>query len=104
MFKQNKLYILILFHLLLLWYPQMVKSLHVHHNEEVCCHHDHGVSFDTAEEPCPGCNFEFVSFIGNSNTRLQVRLPEIKLIDLPVLEAIYTNQLFYFSLRAPPIS
>lgn len=104
MFKQIKLPILILIHLLLLWYPQMVKSLHVHHNEEVCCHHDNGVSFDTAEEPCPVCNFEFVSFIGNSNTRLQVRLPEIKLIDLPVLEAIYTNQLFYFSHRAPPIS
>lgn len=104
MFKQNKLYLLILVHLLLLWYPQMVKSLHVHHHEQVCCHYDHGVSFDMPENPCPICDFEFVSFIGNSPTPLQVSLPEIKLIDLPVREAIFTNHLFYFSHRAPPIS
>ncbi len=104
MFKQNKLSFLILIHLLLLGYPQMVKSSHVHHNEHVCCNHDHGISVDTTEELCPVCDFEFVSFIETSPTRLQVTLPKIQDIDFPALEIIYPYQLFYFSLRAPPVS
>lgn len=104
MFKKNKLYLLILVHLLLLWYPQMVKLLHVHQHEQVCCHFTHGVSFDLPENSCPICDFEFVSFIENLPTQLNVSLPEIKLVVIPVRESIYTNHLFYFSLRAPPIS
>lgn len=104
MITQCKLNLMVLIHLLLLLYPQMVKSVHVHHNEPVCFHHDFGVSFEIPDERCPVCDFEFVSFIENSPIRFQVNLPEIKLIDLPVCEAIYTNHLFYFSLRAPPIS
>jgi hypothetical protein len=104
MFKQNKLSLLILIHLLLLWYPQMIKSVHVHHDEHVCCHHDHGVSFDTPEDPCPVCDFEFVSFIENSPTRLQVVLPGSQVIDFPSPENPNSFQLFYFSLRAPPVT
>lgn len=104
MLKHNRLLFLVLIHLLLLWYPQMIKSVHVHHNEHLCCLDDHGVSFDTPEAPCPICNFEFVSFIETIPTRLKVCLPEIQEINLPAPEITYSQLLFYFSLRAPPIS
>ena len=104
MFKQYKLHFLILIHLLLLWYPQMIKSVHVHPNEHVCRLDDHGVSFVTSEDPCPVCDFEFVSFVETTPTRLQVCLPEIQVSDAPVAESAYPHLLFYFSLRAPPIS
>lgn len=104
MLKQNRLPFLLLIHLLLLWYPQIIKSVHVHHNEPVCCLHDHGVSFDAPEILCPVCDFEFISFIGAIPTRLNACLPEIQVADLPVPESAYQHLLFYFSLRAPPIS
>ncbi len=104
MFKEYKLPLLILLHLLLLWYPQMIKSMHVHVHEPVYLLHDHGVSFFNPEEHCPVCDFEFVSFIEADSTKLTICLPEIQVAELSSPESVYTNQLFYFSLRAPPIS
>lgn len=104
MYKQNNLFLLVLIHLLMLWYPQMIKSVHVHHNEQVSCYIRHGVSFDTAEERCSVCDFEFVSFIEGSSTRLQVCLPEFHVPSILAPDTTYSHPLFYFSLRAPPIS
>lgn len=104
MFKQYKLPFLVIIHLLLLWYPQLIKLVHDHHNEHVSCLHDHEVSFDHPEELCPVCNFEFVSFIEADHYNLNVCLPEIHVADLPAPESINPHLLFYFSLRAPPIS
>lgn len=104
MYKQNNLLLLVLIHLLMLWYPQMIKSVHVHHNQQVTFLNDHGVSFETAEERCSVCDFEFVSFIEASSTCLQVCLPEVQVPDILAPETTYPHPLFYFSLRAPPIS
>jgi hypothetical protein len=102
--KQNNLLFLVLIHLLILWYPQMIKFAHVHHNVQVSCLHDHGVSVDIPEEPCPVCNFEFISFIKVTSTRLQVCLPVIQVADLLAPEATYPHSLLSLSLRAPPIA
>lgn len=104
MFRQNKLSILILIHLLLLWYPQLVKSVHVHHEEDSCCHHDHGVSFDVPEEVCPVCDFEFVSFVQTANIRISAYFPVIQVISIPENKDVYIHPRFNLSLRAPPVS
>jgi hypothetical protein len=101
---QNNLLLLVLIHLLILWYPQMIKSVHVHSNKHVSCHNDHGVSFDTPEKLCTVCDFEFISFIEATQTNLQVCLPEIKIANHPAPESAYPQLLFFFSLRAPPVS
>ncbi|HCY41913.1 MAG TPA: hypothetical protein DHV48_11250 [Prolixibacteraceae bacterium] len=104
MFRQNKLSILILLHLLLLWYPQMIKSVHVHHEEDSCCHHNHGVSFDIPEEVCPVCDFEFVSFVQPASTQFSAYLPIVQALIIPENTDVYIQPHFRLSLRGPPVS
>ncbi len=104
MFRKNKLSILILIHLLLLWYPQLIKSVHVHHGEDSCCHHNHGVSFDVPEEVCPVCDFEFVSFVQAANTQFSAFLPIVQVLSFPENSEVHVQPHFRLSLRGPPVS
>ena len=102
--KRINIAYLVIIHLLVLFYPQMVKSVHVHHDVSACCRADHGVSVDTRRETCPVCDFEFISFIQTPATRLQVCLPVIQVADFPATESAYPSLHYYLSLRAPPVA
>jgi hypothetical protein len=101
--KQKNISFLILNLLILLFYPGIVQLVHKHHHEEhICCQHVDISSFTTEEDPCPVCDFQFVSFIGTQPDHVKVSFSPLAVIDTKIPEKASFSELFYFSLRAPP--
>jgi hypothetical protein len=101
---RNNLIRLIFVHLLLLAYPLVSKTLHVHHGEEI--HHDFSahVCFDQPEESCPVCDFEFYNFVPSQSIITSVALHTIPVDNSPTTQIAFVPFLQYFSLRAPPVA
>jgi hypothetical protein len=103
MFKQKKIAFLILNLLILLFYPGIVKLVHEHHDQPICCQNRDISSFISEQESCPVCDFQFVSFIATQPNQVKVSFSHLALIDTKIPERDSISELFYFSLRAPPI-
>lgn len=99
-----QLSVLVLFHLLLLGYPQLIKTFHVHHHDSVNSLHQQGVLLNVQQDNCPICNFEFISFIKFSASNLKVCLPAVEIEEFIFPHTIYPPVLFHFLLRAPPVA
>jgi len=102
--NQNNLIRLIFVHLLLLAYPLVSKTLHVHHGEGV--HHQLSTNtcFDQPEDSCPVCDFEFYNFVPSTSISIFVAQHRISVYDTPDQQATFIPFVKYFSLRAPPVA
>lgn len=89
---------------MVLGYPQLIKTFHVHHHDPVNCQAQKGVLINVQQDSCPICNFEFISFIKFSASNLKVCLPAIEIEELLFPGKIYPSVLFHFLLRAPPVA
>jgi len=100
----NNLIRLICVHLLLLAYPLVSKSFHVHHEESA--HHEFSAHacFDQPEKSCPVCDFEFYNFVPTQPIFHSVALQDISTCNTPKHQAAYITFILYFSLRAPPVA
>jgi len=101
---QNNLIRLIFVHLLLLAYPLVSKTLHVHHGEGV--HHQlaSNTCFELPEDFCPVCDFEFYNFVPSTSISFFVAQHLISVYNTPAPQAAYIPFVQYFSLRAPPVA
>jgi len=99
---RNNLIRLIFVHLLLLAYPLVSKTLHVHHEEG--SHHEFSVHacFAQPEESCPVCDFEFYNFVPSQPITTSVALHTIPVYNSPEPRIAFVQFIKYFSLRAPP--
>jgi hypothetical protein len=102
--NRNNLIRLIFVHLLLLSYPLVSKTLHVHHGEEM--HHEFSAHayFDLPKESCQVCDFEFYNFIPTQPIITPVALQKISVHNTPAPQAVFVPFIQYFSLRAPPVA
>jgi hypothetical protein len=101
---RNNLIRLIFLHLLLLAYPLVSKTFHVHHNDEVQNHFSANPCFGQVEDFCPVCDFEFYNFVPSQLITVSVAPISISVFDTSAPQAIYLSCKQYFSLRAPPVS
>jgi len=101
---RNNLIRLIFVHLLLLAYPLVSKTLHVHHEEG--SHHEFSAHacFDQPEESCPVCDFEFYNFVPSRPIITSVALQNISVCNISAPQAAFVPFTQYFSLRAPPVA
>ncbi|MFA5328821.1 MAG: hypothetical protein WC384_13595 [Prolixibacteraceae bacterium] len=102
MYKKQHISIFTLSFLALLLYPGLVKLVHVHHDSSDSFF-SKGISLQTQEEPCPVCNFEFVSFLNEQEVEFAFKLPLIAVTNTPETEIYQVPVNIYFSLRAPPL-
>jgi hypothetical protein len=102
MYKQNNISFLVLILLALLCYPGFVKSVHVHEHQHFRSGHTDLASFGQQNEPCPVCDFEFVSFISIRTEQLAVSLQELITANIADSEIPQLPHPVYYSLRAPP--
>ncbi len=102
MYKRRHISFFTLSFLALLLYPGLIKLVHVHHTS-LDSFSSVGVSLQTQEEPCPVCNFEFVSFLNEHEEEFEFKLPCIAVTNTPETKAYKIPSIIYFSLRAPPI-
>jgi len=89
---------------LLLAYPLVGKTIHVHHHELFHHNDSSNTCFDQSEESCPVCNFEFYSFIPSTQITTFLALQNIPIHNSPTPEICYGQVINYFSLRAPPVA
>jgi hypothetical protein len=101
--KQKNISFLILNLLILLFYPEIVKLAHEHHDQPICCKNGDISSFITEEQACPVCDFQFVSFIASQPDQIKVSISHLGVIETKIPERVSISELFYFSLRAPPL-
>jgi len=101
---RNNLIRLIFVHLLLLAYPLVSKTLHVHHEEGM--HHEFSAHacFNQPEDFCPVCDFEFYNFVPSQPIITPVALQRISVQNTPAPQAVFVPIIQYFSLRAPPVA
>ncbi len=101
---RNNLIRLIFIHLLLLVYPLVSKTIHVHHEKPV--HHEFlvQVCFDQPEEICPVCDFEFLNFIPSAEQTVSDTQFIIPVKISPAPHIGHHQFVEYFSLRAPPVA
>jgi len=101
---RNNLIRLIFVHLLLLAYPLVSKTFHVHHAEGV--HHQLSTNtcFNQPEDSCPVCDFEFYNFVPSTSISTFVAQHRISVYNTPVPQAAYIPFIQFFSLRAPPVA
>lgn len=101
---RNNLIVVVVLHLLLLAYPLISKTFHVHHGSPH--HHEFTTSenIDRTEDPCPVCDFEFYNFISTTPAHHFEAQSVIKIYLNPIPEIVFTPLVRYFSLRAPPIA
>jgi len=101
---RNNLIRLIFVHLLLLVYPLVSKTFHVHHGEEVHHNFSSNACFDRTEDFCPVCDFEFYNFVPSQPITTSVALQSISVYNTPAPQTVFVPFIQYFSLRAPPIA
>jgi len=101
---RNNLIRLIFVHLLLLAYPLVSKTIHVHTGEGV--HHEFSAHacFNLPEDSCPVCDFEFYNFVPSTSTSIFVAQHCILVHNTSVPQAAYIPFIHFFSLRAPPVA
>jgi hypothetical protein len=99
---QNNLIRLIFVHLLLLAYPLVSKTFHVHHDEGEHCECFAYTCFNQPEESCPVCDFEFYNFIPSQLILASVDQHTIPVVNSPALRIVFVPFIKYFQLRAPP--
>ena len=96
--------LLIVFHLMLIAYPLVSKTVHVHHNENG--HHllSGQIAFNHPEDFCPIYNFEFYSFVSTPLIKAAVFWAGIPVCNSPAPHSRYARIINHFSLRAPPVA
>jgi len=101
---QNNLIRLIFLHLLLLAYPLVDKTLHVHHGERTIHEFSVNTCFELPENLCPVCDFEFYNFVPSQEIIASVALQSISVHNTPEPQVASIPFFQYFSLRAPPVA
>ena len=100
---RNNFILLIGFHLALIAYPLVSKTLHVHHKENAQEVSETGQpEFDLPADFCPIYNFEFYNFVSSPKLEAQVFFTGIPVYNSPAPEKHFPRVINYFSLRAPP--
>jgi hypothetical protein len=102
--NRNNLIRLIFVHLVLLAFPLVSKTFHVHHEEGMHHQLSTNIFFDLPEDPCPVCNFEFYNFVPDTSISIFVAQPHISVHNTPVRQVAYIPFIQFFSLRAPPVA
>jgi hypothetical protein len=102
--NRNNLIRLIFVHLLLLAYPLVSKTFHVHHAERVSHALSACASFDQPKDSCPVCDFEFYNFVPSTSISVFVAQHCISVYNTSVPQAAYIPFIHFFSLRAPPVA
>jgi hypothetical protein len=100
--KQKNISFLILFLLTLVFYPGIIQLVHVHSNLHVSIEQGEHSTFIPEQETCAVCDFQFVSFIGNTSEILIANLEHIDVTDSIIPPIFHVRHLTFFSLRAPP--
>jgi hypothetical protein len=100
--KPKNISFLVLTLLILLFYPGIIKLVHVHESTHFCGSEGKGSFFIPEEEACPLCDFQFVSFIATQPDQVKVSFSHIAVNETKIPEKVSLSELFYFSLRAPP--
>jgi len=95
---------LIFAHLLLIAYPLVSKTIHVHHGAMVYHEFSSANCIDQTEDVCQVCNFEFYYFIASNPITTVVYLQTFPLVNTPVKQRYFGQIINYFLLRAPPIA
>ena len=101
---RNNLIRLVVIHLLLLVYPLVSKTIHVHHGK--LQHHDisNNLCLENPKEFCPVCDFEFYNFVPSTQQIHFIALRIIPVYNSPAPHIGHNQFVNYFSLRAPPIA
>jgi hypothetical protein len=102
--NRNNLIRLIFVHLLLLAYPLVSKSLHVHLGERVLHQLSTTTCFELPEDSCLVCDFEFYNFVPSTSISVFVAQHSISVYNTSVPQAAYIPFIHFFSLRAPPVA
>ncbi|MDD2305455.1 MAG: hypothetical protein PHP53_12210 [Prolixibacteraceae bacterium] len=102
--NRNNLIRLIFVHLLLLAYPLVSKTFHVHHGERISHGFSTCASVDKPEDSCPVCDFEFYNFVPAASNAVLVSQHCISVYNSPDPQAAFIPFINYFSLRAPPVA
>ena len=102
--QRNNLVGLVFVHLLLLAYPLISKTTHVHHREGIHHRLATNICFDQPEDFCAVCDFEFYNFVPAQLNKTSVAQESISLFNALAPEASFVPFLQYFSLRAPPVA
>jgi hypothetical protein len=103
MCKHKNISLLILAFLALIFYPGVIKLLHVHERLNYIVDQEKGSFFIPKEDSCPVCDFQFVSFITTFSDQVMIYQGNVVDIDSKIPESYGIQYLIYFSLRAPPI-
>jgi len=101
---RNNLIKLVTLHLLLLAYPLISKTFHVHHGSHYFHEFSATENIDRTEDPCPVCDFEFYNFISATPAYHFEAQSVVNIYIDPIPEIVFTPIVRYFSLRAPPIA
>ena len=96
--------LLIAFHLMLIAYPLISKTVHVHHRENGHHVRSNQIAFEHPDDFCPIYNFEFYSFVSTPLIKAIVFWASIPVYNSPAPEGRYAQMIIHFSLRAPPIA
>jgi len=91
-------------HLLLLIYPLISKTVHVHHGELAQFEFTDHQSFSNLKEICPIYNFEFYNFVATGLPASITYLKSIPVYNAPENSIRFVPVVNYFSLRAPPVA
>jgi hypothetical protein len=97
--------LLVLFHLLVFMTPVVVKSFHNHHQTVSLSQLEQkNTSLGERVKDCPICHYEFVEAVCPHSGQYEFGAFSQPLLKVAFYEAVYTTQLRYFSLRAPPVA
>jgi len=95
--------ILIIFQLLVFTGPYVIKSAH-HHNFYSFTKNGNKSELSCSDLPCTICKFEFVTSIINDKIIYFVFQPLTRVNNSLIASQVFNENIFYFSLRAPPLS
>lgn len=100
---RNNFILLIVFHLALIAYPLVSKTLHNHHktNDQQSIL-DNQPAFNLPADFCPIYNFEFYHFVSSPQLEAVVFFTGIPVYNSPAPDNHFPRIINYFSLRAPP--
>jgi len=87
---------------MLLIYPLISKTVHVHQGKLAHFELNEQPAFDQPNDFCPIYNFEFFSFVATEPLTSITYLKSIPVYNSPEKHICFVPVLSYFSLRAPP--
>ncbi len=100
--NRNNFIGLVIIHLLLLIYPLISKTVHVHHGELAQFEFTDHQSFSNQKDICPIYNFEFFNFVATGQPTPITYLSSIPVYNAPEKHICFVPVVSYYSLRAPP--